>query len=217
MSWNAFEDPLKWRLSVQRGYSAARRHANELLKTTMNERADAHNAQVRDPQIKAGDQVWLYINRVKPGYARKLTHLWHGPFRVAEMVEDAVARLETRGTDYSFFPLVHVGRLKLKRTFPERPSLEIANTDSRFDFDEALLPEDSWAPNESSGLFEIEEIVGHRELKRKRQGRRRVEYQVRWKGYDELSWIAYDYFRRRRSANRYATMQIKGGEESDQE
>ena len=193
----------------------------------MNERADVHNAQIRDPQIKAGDQVWLYINRVRPGYARKLAHLWHGPFRVAEMVEHAVARLETRGTDYSFFPLVHVGRLKLKRTFPERPSAEIMDTNARFDFDESLLPEDSWAQDESQGLFEIVKIVDHRTLKKTRQGRRRVEYQVRWKGYDELSWVAedamncggllYDYFRRRRSASCYAAMQIEGGEGPDQE
>ena len=221
------KDPLKWRLAVQRGYSAAREQANDLLEIAMRDRAAAHNAQVTGQKIKAGDQVWVYINRVKPGYAKKLAHLWHGPFRVTEMVNEFTAKLETRGTDYSFFPSVHVARLKLRKVFATRPTAEITTRDqTRFDFDEALLPENSWAPDENQGLFEIDEILDHRVVKKTRQGRRRMEFQVRWKGYEEPSWVAeeamncggllHDYHRRRRAANRYAAMQIEGGNDEDQ-
>ena len=172
--------------------------------------------------------MWIYIHRVKPGYAKKLAHLWHGPFRVAEMVNDFTARLETRGTEYSFFPLVHVARLKLRKVFPTRPTIEIAVEDQpRLDFDEALLPEDSWAPDESQGMFEIDEILDHRLIKKTRQGRRRAEYYVRWKGYEEPTWVAeeamncggllYDYHRRKRAVNRYAAMQIEGDDSERQE
>ena len=29
--------------------------------------------------IDCGSRVWLYLDRVKEGYARKLAHMWHGP------------------------------------------------------------------------------------------------------------------------------------------
>jgi hypothetical protein len=34
---------------------------------------------------------------VKPGYARKLAHLWHGPFRVLERLEPHLVRLQMEG------------------------------------------------------------------------------------------------------------------------
>ena len=54
-------------------------------------------------------------------------------------------RLEIAGTPYQVFPVVHVSKLKLGRLFPDRPmeQLRISESD-RVDFDEALLPEDSW-------------------------------------------------------------------------
>ena len=75
------------------------------------DRADLHNAdrephgivcgsQVwlyldREPHaIVCGSQVWLYLDRVKEGYARKLAHMWHGPFRVEEVCGDHAVRLE---------------------------------------------------------------------------------------------------------------------------
>jgi hypothetical protein len=33
-----------------------------------------------------GSRVWLYLHWVKEGYARKLAHMWHGPFRVVDRV-----------------------------------------------------------------------------------------------------------------------------------
>ncbi|KAL4109209.1 hypothetical protein PRIC1_000912 [Phytophthora ramorum] len=71
--------------------------------------------RAREQEIEAGAQVWLYLDRVKEGYARKLAHMWHGPFRVVEMVGNHAARLEIAGTEYRLFPIVHVSKLKLVR------------------------------------------------------------------------------------------------------
>ncbi|KAE8960228.1 hypothetical protein PR001_g30451 [Phytophthora rubi] len=61
------------------------------------------------------------------------------------MVGDHAARLETAGTEYRLFPVVHVSKLKLVRQFPDRPGTELTVDEAdRLDFDEALLPEDSW-------------------------------------------------------------------------
>ncbi|KAJ0390839.1 hypothetical protein P43SY_011736 [Pythium insidiosum] len=110
---------------------------------------------------------------------------------VLERPEPHLAKLEIDGTGYKFFPLVHVSRLKLKRTFHERPQvdLEVASGD-RFDFDEALLPEDSFEPDNEAGEYEVEAIIDHREKRSARQGRPLKEYLVRWKGYDDPTWVA---------------------------
>ncbi|KAE8997432.1 hypothetical protein PR002_g19035 [Phytophthora rubi] len=49
--------------------------------------------------------------------------MWHGPFRVKEMVSNFAARLETAGTDYRLFPVVHISKLKPVRVFPDRPTV----------------------------------------------------------------------------------------------
>ena len=63
----------------------------------MEGRAQAHNESVVDGKIEVESQVWLYLDRVKEGYARKLAHLWNGPFRVLEVVGEQAARLDITG------------------------------------------------------------------------------------------------------------------------
>ena len=54
-------------------------------------------------------------------------------------------RLEVADTPYRLFPLVHISKLKRMKIFPDRPQnqLQVGEAD-RLDFDEAMLPEDSW-------------------------------------------------------------------------
>ncbi|KAJ0390803.1 hypothetical protein P43SY_011716 [Pythium insidiosum] len=86
--------------------------------------------------------------------------------------------------------MVHTSRLKLWREFSGRPTEALVDPDStRLDFDEALLPEDSFDPDEARGEFEIEKIIDHRDRRHARQARPIREYLVRWTGYDEPSWV----------------------------
>ena len=184
-------DATRWRSEVQVQYQLARERANELLVAAMEERRDRANerAQVSTEAIAPGARVWLYINQVKPGFARKLAHLWHGPFKVLERVADHVVKLEIEGTGYRFFPSVHVSRLKLWRGYDARPTTELEGVQARFDFDEAMLPEDSLEPDQATGVYEVERIVDHRDVRSARQGRPIREYEVRWVGFDETSWV----------------------------
>ena len=59
----------------------------------------------------------------------------------------------------------------------------------RFNFDEAVLPEDSWKHSVVSDEFEVEEIVNVRSGRKPRYGRMHREYLIRWKGYSDPSWI----------------------------
>ncbi|KAE9184871.1 hypothetical protein PF002_g26313 [Phytophthora fragariae] len=87
----------RWRLRIQRHYKVARAQALELVREAVEERARRQTERATQHEIATGSQVWLYLDRVKPGYARKLAHMWHGPFRVAELVSAFAVRLETAG------------------------------------------------------------------------------------------------------------------------
>lgn len=191
----ASTNPRSWRTAIQRQYTYARLAANVLLNEAMADRVTRTNEVAHDlSAIQAGSHVWLFFNRVKEGYARKLAHLWHGPFRVAERVGEYMLKLEMPNADYKFFPMVHVERVKLRREFADRPDVDLTLPDgsARLDFDEALLPEDSWIPDTSNDEYEVEEVYDRRSVKRTRHGRRIREYLVRWKGDYPVDWIAED-------------------------
>ena len=74
----------------------------------------------------------------------KLAHMWHGLFRVIEKCGEHAVRLEVEVKPYRLFPLVHISKLKLIHSFPDRPvaRLEMEKI-KQLNFDEAILPEDS--------------------------------------------------------------------------
>ena len=155
---------------------------------------------------------------MKEGYAKKLAHLWHGPFRVRELVGYHAARLELRGTEYRLFPIVHISKLKPVREFPDRPSSKLkVNRADRVDFDECLLPEDSWMRELEEGEYEVEEILESRTGKKTRYGRQQREFLVQWKGHPDPSWVdevdlncgalLRDFERKKTSHNRFEVMQ----------
>ena len=69
-----------------------------------------------------------------------------------EKCREHAVRLEVQGSPYRLFPLVHISKLKLVRSFTNRPVArqEVEETE-RVDFDEAVLPEDIWEGNLAEG------------------------------------------------------------------
>ena len=180
----------RWRYRLQPHYQRAREQVNEYLRSASQARVLTHNEQVVGHKIQPGTQVWLYLDRVKEGYAKKLAHLWHGPFRVLELVGEYAARLEVRDTEYRLFPIVHVSKLKKVREFPDRPGDKLTVDEADLvDFDECLLPEDSWVRELEEGEFEVEQILESRTNKKTRYGRQRREFLIRWKGCADPSWV----------------------------
>ncbi|OWZ01825.1 hypothetical protein PHMEG_00026722, partial [Phytophthora megakarya] len=125
-------------------------------------------------------------------------------------------RLETNGTPYQLFPIVHVSKLKPVREFPSRPELRLTvPAEERFDFDEELLPEDRWETHNDA--YEVEQILDVREGRTTRYGRTRREFRVKWRGYRETSWVdeldlncgglLYDFLRKHTGRSRLEVMQ----------
>ncbi|OWZ20638.1 hypothetical protein PHMEG_0004920 [Phytophthora megakarya] len=162
---------------------------------------------------------WILTQlRQDPRCAKKLAHQWHGPFRVSELVGDYAARPETKGTDYHLFPVVHESKLKPVKTFPDRPTEDLTVDESNhLDFDETLLPEDSWDRELDDDEYEVERILDMRSGRKIRYGRTLREFQVKWVGYDQPTWVdevdlncgalMAEFLRDRSKRNRFQAMQ----------
>ncbi|OWZ02175.1 hypothetical protein PHMEG_00026305 [Phytophthora megakarya] len=89
--------------------------------------------------------------------------------------------------------------------------------DPRLDFDEELLPEDSWIPDEVTGEFEVEAILDDRTPMSTSTDRPVREFEVKWVGYESTTWepasnlsyggLLYDYLRNKKSEQRLQMVQ----------
>ncbi|KAE9293663.1 hypothetical protein PR003_g24450 [Phytophthora rubi] len=210
------------RRKFQRDYSYALACAEDLQRKARRARSEEQTRKWQElsERLKAGfetgDAVWLYIPKVQPGLSRKLAHLWHGPFRIEEIQDDLRVRLKVEDTGYRVNPWVHVIRLKPRAVFPKRPTMELDLEDDD-DFDAALLPEDSWEPDNSNDEYEVKKILDLRWVKRTRTAKRTREYLVKWKGYDDPDWtpvsqlscgaLLYEFNQGAKARARFQTMQ----------
>ena len=92
-------------------------------------------------------------------------------------------RYEVSGTPSRLLPLVHIYKLKRVKIFSDRPrnQLNVEEAD-RLDYDEAMLPEDSWERTLDEDEFEVETIMDVRSGKKACLGIIYRQYFVRWKG-----------------------------------
>ncbi|GMF60115.1 unnamed protein product [Phytophthora fragariaefolia] len=111
--------------------------------------------------------------------------------------------------------------LKAVREFGDRPKVRLARElteEARLDFDEELLPEDSWEPDSLAGEYEVEFILDDRRPMETSTRRSVREFLVKWVGYDEPTWepmtnlscggLLYDYLREKRSSQRFQMVQV---------
>ena len=147
-----------------------------------------------------------------------MAHLWHGHFRILELVGDYAVRLESRDTEYTVFSTVHISKLERVRKFPDRTTNELkVDHEDRVDFDGCLVSEDSLIQELEEGEYEVEEILESRTGKKTRDGRQQREFLVRWKGYEEISCVdkpdlncralLQEFKRKETSQNRFEAMQ----------
>jgi hypothetical protein len=213
-----------WRRNVKRMHDYAMGMAHDIQKQLKAQRAQAHNHQLTettDPNLVVGDAVWLYMARVKPGLTKKLAHLWHGPFRIVAKKESYMYKLRLDGPAYKFFPWVHVSRLKKRSEHPERPTATVASVAEDDDFDSAMLPEDSWEPDEAAEEYEVEAILDVKWEKPTRTARRLKKYLIRWVGYEDADWVdasqlncgrlQYEFDKSQKAQARLAAMQADEG------
>ncbi|POM68730.1 LOW QUALITY PROTEIN: Reverse transcriptase [Phytophthora palmivora] len=98
-------EPRRWRYRIQKNKLESR--------LTRNYEMQSKKGQIDTMKLSYHIRSKLEPKyRVKEGYARKLAHMWHGSFRVLELVGEHAVRLEIAGTEYRLFPVVHVSKIK---------------------------------------------------------------------------------------------------------
>ncbi|OWY95216.1 LOW QUALITY PROTEIN: hypothetical protein PHMEG_00034837 [Phytophthora megakarya] len=175
-------------MRIQRHYLIARAQSLERIREALNARAARQNAHATEHAIERGSRVWVYLDRVKHGYAPRA--YGDGPFRVAELVSAYAVWLETNGTLYQLFPIMDVSKQKPVRKFLSRPEMQLTVPYcERFDFDEEFLQDDSWEPcGLCEDVYEVEQILDVREGRRvTRYGRMRRTFRIKWREYKETS------------------------------
>ena len=114
--------------------------------------------------------------------------------------------------------MVHIYKLKRVKNFPDRSRNQLNVEEAyRLDFDEAILPEDSWERALDEDESEVEKIMDVRSGKNTRFGRVQRQYLVQWKGSGDPTWVdeedlncgalLQEFDRDRVSKNRFEVMQ----------
>ena len=100
----------RWRNKITRLQQYAIEHAKDIQAKLQKDRADKHNNFVNSKLKKTtqinyneGDQVWIFFNLVKPGVIKKLAHMWHGPYHIAEKINDFTYKICLLNTKARFF------------------------------------------------------------------------------------------------------------------
>ena len=92
-------------------------------------------------------------------------------------------RSDISNRPYRLFPLVPIFKRKRVKIFLDRPRNRMSVKEAdRLDFNDSLLPEDSWYRTLDEDKFEVEKILDVRSGRRTRFGRVQRQYLVQWKG-----------------------------------
>ena len=86
-----------------------------------------YDRSAREPKFMVIDRVWVYTPKTQKGLSRKLSHHWHGPFRIVEKFSPVQFKLRTcdnRRVSVN----VHANRTKPYYDPDSRP-LNVSNND----------------------------------------------------------------------------------------
>jgi ribonuclease HI len=179
-------DAKEWRRRTNVVYYQVRNLVQRHYRERQLLRAAKTEKLVRGKPFNVGDRVWVYAQNVKLEN-RKLAHMWVGPYRIKEVSPEQPHYyvLDVSGKN-DIHPQVHFDRLKLCFDHSLRPKEKLLRPDlPPIDFDERLLPLDSFEPEGYEG---VEALIDRRWTRRTRKAKPQVEYKVKWEN-GGTSWV----------------------------
>jgi hypothetical protein len=161
-------------------------HAKQCLQQAQDRQSQYVNNHRSDVRFKIGEKVMLSTSNLKSlDQVPKLLSKWLGPYAVKRVISPVAYELELP-SDLTIHPTFHVSKLKKynkndEKLFPNREGEHITRP-----------PPETRINGEDA--YEVEKIMNKRLRRYGRSKRQRVEYLVKWKGYDvrESRWIAED-------------------------
>jgi transposase InsO family protein len=149
-----------------------RTELEEHLRAATETQAKYYNQKRQPMQFKVGDQVKLSMKNIKTYRPnKKLDQRHEGPFNITECIGKQAYRLDLPSRWRRIHPVFHVSLLE--------PYRLREGADPKKDFPPVLIDDED--EEDPVVEWEVEDIVGHRFVKKK--GQLVPEYLVKWKGY----------------------------------
>jgi hypothetical protein len=155
-----------------------------------------------DTDYKVGDLVWLYTRNKVKGLSVKLSHPWHGPYRIIDIINNVNIQLQTLG-GRKLTQLVHVMRIR-KYYQPTKPNdwIDLEDDEFNWQLEEQADVHDQQqfklaSTNNKKNKLDTQEDDTEYKVKEvldmKKEGGK-YKYKVSWKGYskDFDSWEKVD-------------------------
>jgi Chromo (CHRromatin Organisation MOdifier) domain len=155
--------------SVIRTIQQTTQQAIQNLRRAQQQQSRYANKKRREDEYKVGEQVYLSTEKLNvTSGVSKLNPKFIGPFPIIKVISQVSVQLQLP-SHFKIHNSFHVSCIKRARTtdqFPNRPTLD-------------KPPPVIQADNDKESEWEIERVVD------KRMSRGRVEYLIKWKGYDQ--------------------------------
>ncbi len=165
----------------------ARKLVSDNIQLAQQRQKEHYDKNAKEVNYTVGQRVWLYTPNKKKGLSSKLTHDWHGPFRILAK-KSPVNYLLDSNEERNYVQNVHVNRLKPFISAEIRPNSDELETDFRTvnDNDDEDLGSENDEPDSDELI--VKSILDKKEVRNK-SGRREKYYLVQWEDEDiEPSW-----------------------------
>ena len=181
----AYENTDDYRHVITDRFIEARKLTSDNIELAQQRQKAQYDKRAKEVTYEVGQRVWLYTPNKKKGLSSKLTHNWHGPFRILAK-KSPVNYLLDSNDERNYIHNVHVNRLKPFISTDIRPESEIPEAISAENEHESEIS-DNESEHDPAELT-VKSILDKKVVKN-RSGRRRTFYLVEWEDNNiEPSW-----------------------------
>ena len=182
-----YQDTNDYRSVLADRFLEARKLAHDNIELAQQRQKEYYDQKARDVSYNVGERVWLYTPNKKKGLSSKLTHNWHGPFRILSKTSPVNYLLDAND-ERSVTQIVHVNRLKPFISTNIRPDTPAdGQTENPEDEDSHSVEENSDDDDDPNELA-VKAILNKKTINN-RSGRQETYYLVQWEDDDiEPSW-----------------------------
>ena len=172
----------------------ARKLTHDNIELAQQRQKQQYDKGTKEVSYDVGQRVWLYTPNNRKGLSSKLTHNWHGPFRILAK-KSPVNYLLDSNDERSYSHVVHVNRLKPCISPDIRPEQDLPDDFDDQPDEENVLRENEQDISERDGEDEQDpaelavKAIVDKKIVKNRSGRRQTLYLVQWEDEDiEPSW-----------------------------
>jgi len=179
-----YENTDDYRRIITDGFLDARKLTKDNIELAQQRQKTQYDKTAKDISYDIGQRVWLYTPNKRKGLLSKLTHNWHGPFRILAK-KSPVNYLLDSNDERNYIHNVHVNRLKPFVSADIRPETDLDEPDLQENPDSE--PFDNVSERDPAELA-VKSIIDKKVVKNQ-SGCRQTYYLVEWEDADiEPSW-----------------------------